>query len=73
MTSTLIRCKHCGEPISQVIDPWGGRHGWRHLLDEGDEAYENCRCTCSDCDPHDGDIVPCCDGEGAEPEEGAGQ
>ena len=23
-------CANCGLPISQILDPWGGVHGWHH-------------------------------------------
>lgn len=35
-------CRHCGEPIAPVIDPWGGEHGWIHHVDDGPDAYTQC-------------------------------
>jgi hypothetical protein len=25
-----MKCKNCGLPIAELLDPWGGQHGWYH-------------------------------------------
>jgi hypothetical protein len=25
-----MNCKNCGLPIAELLDPWGGQHGWYH-------------------------------------------
>ena len=36
-------CKHCGEPIGEITDPWGGKHGWTHHYEDGPDAYTFCK------------------------------
>jgi hypothetical protein len=28
--SQAMNCKNCGLPIKELLDPWGGKHGWYH-------------------------------------------
>lgn len=37
------RCRHCGKPIGQITDPWGGKHGWLHNYEDGPDAYTFCK------------------------------
>ena len=64
-----IYCRHCEEPVSEIVDPWGGRHGWIHNPDDGIDAHVYCECHCFDCDPKNGyaQETTCIDGEMAEP------
>jgi len=62
--SNILLCVHCGEPVGEVTDSWGGKHGWIHHPDEGDSAYSFCKCQCAAYIP---DNPLCCDGEEAEP------
>jgi len=41
--SITVNRKHCGVPVGEVIDHWGGKHGWIHRLEDGPDAYIFCR------------------------------
>jgi len=59
-------CKHCGQEIGLWTDPWGNPREWMHAPDDGPDAYQNCRCKCTECYQPLG-TGPCIDGEEAEP------
>jgi hypothetical protein len=65
-------CRHCREPIGRKSN----YHVWYHHLDDGPDAYLQCKCQCDECslipavEPPggwQGAADPCCDGEVAEP------
>jgi hypothetical protein len=37
-----VKCKHCGKTIAEILDPWGGAHGWHHVeaTDNSDGVYQ---------------------------------
>lgn len=65
---TIDNCRHCGVPVGQIEDPWGGKHGWKHHYDAGPDAYVFCLCKCEGCTTDSPNYVLCCDGEQAEPD-----
>jgi len=54
------RCQHCGVSIGQVVDPWGGKHGWTHCIDDGPDAYVYCGDDFgTEAEPYHGEVCCC--------------
>jgi len=64
-----MNCRFCNEPIGEIVDSWGGKHGFTHRLEDGPDAYTFCKCHCLHCVPEGAFVrhAECCDGKDAEP------
>lgn len=63
-----MRCRHCGVSIGELKDGGGKSYGFKHRIEDGPDGYVLCKCKCRPCvGIRDGQNMPCCDGEAAEP------